>query len=90
MAFLVFWTQLQAQIPITWVKLRMTPCLTVSLLLIGGGVRDRRFANRREAMYEVIDRLMFCNHCRLHSTRNYMSPMQFEQRWLAEQRKKSA
>ena len=39
---------------------------------------------------EVIDWLMFYNHSKSHSTLNYMSPMQFEERWLAEQRKKSA
>jgi transposase InsO family protein len=55
-----------------------------------GRLYGRRFATRREAMDEVIDWLMFYNHSRLHSTINYMSPMQFEERWLAEQRKKSA
>jgi transposase InsO family protein len=55
-----------------------------------GRLHGRRFATRREAMDEVIDWLMFYNHSRLHSTLNYMSPMQFEERWLAEQRKKSA
>jgi hypothetical protein len=64
--------------------------LLTSELAVNKGLRDRRFANRREAKDEVIDRLMFCNHSRLHSTRNYISPIQFEQRWLAEQRKKSA
>lgn len=55
-----------------------------------GRLHGKRFATRREAMDEVIDWLMFYNHSRLHSTLNYMSPMQFEARWLAEQRKKSA
>lgn len=55
-----------------------------------GRLYGRRFTTRREAMDEVIDWLRFYNHSRLHSTLNYMSPMQFEQRWLAEQRKKSA
>lgn len=55
-----------------------------------GRLYGRRFATRREAMDEVIDWLRFYNHSRLHSTLNYMSPLQFEQRWLAEQRKKSA
>ena len=55
-----------------------------------GRLHGRRFATRREAMDEVIDWLTFYNHSRLHSALNYMSPMQFEQRWLAEQRKKSA
>lgn len=55
-----------------------------------GRLHGRRFATRREAMDEIIDWLTFYNHNRLHSTLNYMSPMQFEQRWIAEQRKKSA
>jgi len=55
-----------------------------------GRLHGRRFATRREAMDEVIDWLTFYNHSRLHSTLNYLSPMQFEARWLAEQRKKSA
>jgi transposase InsO family protein len=55
-----------------------------------GRLYGRRFVTRREAMDEVIDWLTFYNHSRLHSTLNYMSPMQFEARWLAEQRKKSA
>ena len=55
-----------------------------------GRLHGRRFATRREAMDEIIDWLTFYNHSRFHSTLNYMSPMQFEQRWLAEQRKKSA
>ena len=55
-----------------------------------GRLYGRCFATRREAMEEVIDWLTFYNHSRLHSTLNYMSPMQFEARWLAEQRKKLA
>lgn len=55
-----------------------------------GRLHDRRFATGREAMDEVIDWLMFYNQSRLHLTLNYMSPMQFEERWLAEQRKKHA
>lgn len=55
-----------------------------------GRLYGRRFATRREAMNEVIDWLTFYNHSRLHSTLNYLSPIQFEARWLAEQRKKLA
>ena len=47
-----------------------------------GQLYGRRFATRRVAMDEVIDWLMFYNHSRLHSTLNYLSPMQFEARWL--------
>jgi transposase InsO family protein len=48
------------------------------------------FATRRAAMDEVIDWMGFYNHRRLHSTLAYVSPMQFEQRWLADQEKRAA
>lgn len=43
-------------------------------------------------MDEVIDWLTFYNYKRLHSTLGYVSPMAFEQRWIAAQQqdKKSA
>ena len=50
-----------------------------------GRLYGRRFATRREAMDEVIDWLTFYNHRRLHSTLDYVSPMTFEQRWIAAQ-----
>jgi len=49
-----------------------------------------RFATRRAAMDEVIDWMSFYNHRRLHSTLDYVSPMQFEQRWFAGQEKQAA
>ena len=49
-----------------------------------------RFATRRAAMDEVIDWMSFYNHRRLHSTLDYVSPMQFEQRWRADQEKRAA
>jgi len=49
-----------------------------------------RFPTRRAAMDEVIDWMSFYNHRRLHSTLAYVSPMQFEQRWLADQEKQAA
>jgi len=57
-----------------------------------GRLYGRRFATRREAMDEVIDWLNFYNHKRLHSTLGYVSPMTFEQRWIAaqQQERKSA
>ena len=57
-----------------------------------GRLYGRRFATRREAMDEVMDWLNFYNHKRLHSTLGYVSPMTFEQRWIAaqQQERKSA
>jgi putative transposase len=49
-----------------------------------------RFETIRKAMDEVIDWLMFYNHRRLHSTLGYISPMKFEQNWLAAQLKDAA
>jgi transposase InsO family protein len=50
----------------------------------------KKFATRQEAMDAVLDWMAFYNHRRLHSTLGYLSPMQFEQRWHAAQRKKAA
>ena len=53
-------------------------------------LHGRRFATRRAAMDEVIDWMSFYNHRRLHSTLDYVSPMQFEQHWRADQEKRAA
>ena len=45
----------------------------------------RVFESRRQAKDEVIDWLLWYNHTRLHSTLAYVSPMKFEQDWLANQ-----
>jgi len=55
-----------------------------------GRLHGVRFTTRRAAMDEVIDWMSFYNHRRLHSTLAYVSPMQFEQRWLAAQEKRAA
>jgi putative transposase len=55
-----------------------------------GRLYGMRFETRRQAMDAVIDWLMFYNHKRLHSTLGYISPMQFEQNWLAAQLKDAA
>ncbi len=50
-----------------------------------GRLYGRRYATRRQAMDEVVDWLSFYNYKRLHSTLGYVSPMTFEQRWIAAQ-----
>lgn len=53
-------------------------------------LHGKTFATQRAAMNEVIDWLTFYNHNRLHSTLNYLSPMQFEQNWHTAQHNKAA
>ena len=48
-------------------------------------LHGQRFTTRREAKDEIIDWLLWYNRARLHSTLAYVSPMQFEQDWLANQ-----
>jgi putative transposase len=55
-----------------------------------GRLHGMRFETRRAAMDEVIDWLTFYNHRRLHSTLGYVSPMQFEEKWLADQVRQAA
>jgi transposase InsO family protein len=49
-----------------------------------------RFNTRRLGKDEVIDWITFYNHRRLHSTLGYTSPMAFEKKWLANQRRLAA
>ena len=53
-------------------------------------VHGQRFATREQARQAIMDWIAFYNHSRLHSALGYLSPMQFEQRWLAAQRKSAA
>lgn len=53
-------------------------------------VHGRRFVTGEQTRQVVMDWIAFYNHSRLHSALAYVSPMQFEQRWLAAQRKSAA
>ena len=48
-------------------------------------LHGQRFKTRRQAKDEIIAWLLWYNQSRLHSTLNYVSPMQFEQDWRAAQ-----
>jgi transposase InsO family protein len=48
-------------------------------------LHGRRFKTRREAKDNVVNWLLWYNRVRLHSSLAYVSPMQFEQNWLATQ-----
>ena len=58
--------------------------------LEAASLHGRKFATRREAMDAVLDWIAFYNHRRLRSMLGYLSPMQYEQRCHAAQRKKAA
>jgi putative transposase len=48
-------------------------------------LHGQRFVARRQAKDEVIAWLLWYNQTRLHSTLTYLSPVRFEQDWLAAQ-----
>ena len=48
-------------------------------------LHGQKFKARRQAKDEIIDWLLWYNRTRLNSTRAYVSPMKFEQDWLANQ-----
>ena len=53
-------------------------------------VHGMKFAPREQARQAVRDWMAFYNHRRLHSMLDYLSTMQYEQRWYEAQRKKAA
>jgi hypothetical protein len=55
-----------------------------------GRLYGKTFATQRDAMDEIIDRLTFYNHRRLHSSLDYVSPVEFEKAWHAAQQDKAA
>jgi transposase InsO family protein len=48
-------------------------------------LHGQRFITRRQAMDETLSWLLWYNQSRLHSTLNYLSPMQFEKLWQEQQ-----
>jgi hypothetical protein len=44
-------------------------------------LHGQRFATRQQARDEVLDWLHWYNRKRLHSTLNYLSPMEYEREW---------
>ena len=52
-------------------------------------LHGQRFVTRRQAKDEAIAWLLWYNQARLHSTLACVSPMRFEQDWLAAQAKQA-
>lgn len=52
-------------------------------------LHGQRFLTRRHAKDETLAWLLWYNQSRLHSTLNYVSPMQFEKHWHAQQAKQA-
>ena len=48
-------------------------------------LHGQRFKTRRQAMDEAVAWMLWYNRTRLHSTLAYVSPMRFEENWLANQ-----
>ncbi len=51
-------------------------------------LHGQRFVTRRQARDEVVASMLWYNQTRPHSTLAYVSPIRFEQDWLAAQAKK--
>lgn len=66
------------------------PTESLSGRLKTASVHGQQFATREQARRVIMDGIAFYNHSRQHSALDYLSPMQFEQHWLAAQRKSAA
>ncbi len=53
-------------------------------------LHGQRFKSRRQAKDEVVAWMLWYNRTRLHSTLAYVSPMQFEENWLAGQARQAS
>ena len=53
-------------------------------------LHGQRFKTRRHAMDDVVAWLFWYNRVRLHSTLAYVSPMRFEETWLADQTRQAS
>jgi len=53
-------------------------------------LHGQRFTTQRAAKDETIDWMLWYNRTRLHSTLAYVSPMQFEENWLAAQPRRAS
>ena len=49
-------------------------------------LHGQHFETVRQAKDEALDWLLWYNQTRLHSTLNYVSPMQYEQNWALQNR----
>ena len=52
-------------------------------------LHGQRFKTRLQAQDEAVAWLLWYNSARLHSTLAYVSPMQFEKTWFADQRRQA-
>jgi hypothetical protein len=71
----------------------LVPLLQRQLAGNDGGLRAGAIVEQVVALGrgdEIVDWVTFCNHRRLHSTLGYLSPMQFERKWLADQQRQAA
>ncbi len=53
-------------------------------------LHGQRFNTRRQAMDEVVAWILWYNRARLHSTLDYVSPLRFEENWLANQSRQAS